>query len=154
MPSRKLIVYIYVPHLSLVIIIFTNFKTVCHTPNIVLVARVEHSDDDSLICEVTLDNESINEHLTYKWYENETEIPQETHKQLQQWQSVFMSKKYKCFVVYESGNIRLESTSNTFSPTVTRKSKYDSGGANIIIALVSYSTPNYWLSLTILWLKV
>ena len=113
---------IYVPLLCLVIITFTDFKTVCHTPNIDIIARVENSDDGSLICEVTLDNESINEHLTYKWYENETEIPQETHKQLQQRQSVFMSKqKYKCVVVYKRENISIEATSNTLS--VKKKGK-------------------------------
>ena len=115
------------------IITFTVFKTVCHTPNIDLVARIENYDDDSLICEVTLDNEPINvAYLTYKWYEYETEIPQETDKQLQQRQSVFMSKqKYKCVVVYKRGNISIEATSNTL--TVKKKSKCAGDGANIII---------------------
>ena len=94
-------------------------------PNLGLVARIKYYDDDSLICEVTLDNESINEDLEYKWFENDTEILREKHEQLQQQKAMFMSEpKYKCVVVYKGGNTNIKATSNTL--TVKRKSKWNS----------------------------
>ena len=116
------------------IITFTHFKTVCHIPNLGLVARIKYYDDDSLICEVTLDNESINEDLEYKWFENDTKILCEKHEQLRQQKAMFMSEpKYKCVVVNKRGNTSIETTSNTL--IVKRKSKWNSVLANNNIIL-------------------